>query len=52
MMIASMSTFRVFGSVGLHARMCYFLLWPVRVSPTLSTAFLAEPLAWSARPSF
>ena len=28
------------------------LLRPVRVSATLSTAFFAEPLAWSARPSF
>jgi hypothetical protein len=52
MMIVSTFTFRAFGSVGLHARACYFLLRPVRVSPTLSTAFFAEPLAWSTRPSF
>ena len=45
-------TFRVFGWVGFHARACYFLLRPVRVLPTLSTAFFAEPLAWSTRPSF
>src|ERR1022692_4268394 len=29
-----------------------FLLRPVTVSATLSTAFFAEPLAWSMRPSF
>ena len=53
MRIVSMFTFRVFGWVGLHERACfYFLLRPVTVSATLSTAFLAEPLAWSARPSF
>src|ERR1019366_4141533 len=53
MRIVSMFTFRVFGWVGLHARACfYFLLRPVRLSPTLSTAFFAEPLAWSTRPLF
>jgi len=44
MRIVSMFTFRVFEWVGLHARAClYLLLPPVRVSPTLSTAFFAEP---------
>jgi hypothetical protein len=47
-----MVTFRVFGWDGLHARACYLWLRPVRVSPTLSKAFFAEPLAWSTRPSF
>jgi hypothetical protein len=34
-----MFTFWVFGCVALHARACYFLWRPVRVSATLSTAF-------------
>ena len=45
MMIVSMSTFRVFGWDGLHARACYLWLRPVRVSPTLSTALVTEPSA-------
>jgi hypothetical protein len=48
MRIVSMATFRSFGLAWVHARACfYFLLRPLRVSPTLSTALFAEPLVWS-----
>jgi hypothetical protein len=53
MRIVSTFTFQMFGWGGLDARACfYFLLRPVRVSPILSAAFFAEPLAWSTRPSY
>src|SRR6187200_119926 len=40
--------------VGLAHTCLYRLFWlrPVRLSVTMSTAFFAEPLAWSTRPSF
>jgi cytochrome bd-type quinol oxidase subunit 1 len=37
---------------GWLARACYFSLWPLRVSATLSTVSLTLAFAWSALPSF
>jgi len=51
-MTVSMRTFSGFGWVVVCASAFYFLGWPVRVSPTLSTVSLTLAFAWSALPSF